>query len=129
MDDPKALSGRPAKLSPRARPRGRALYVWVTEEERAAIEERATASALSVSAYLRTLGLSYEPRSVYDARAVIELARVNGDQGRLGGLLKMWLSTRRGEGAPVQDVEKLLGDIAQAQRLLRDRLDALKVTR
>ncbi len=27
-----------------------------------------------------------------DHQSILELAKINGDQGRLGGLLKMWLS-------------------------------------
>ena len=46
---------------------------------------------MSVAAYMRAVGLGYELQSVIDSRLVLELAKVNADQGRLGGLLKMWL--------------------------------------
>jgi hypothetical protein len=34
------------------------------------------------------------PKSVYDLEAVEQLAKVGADLGRLGGLLKLWLSTK-----------------------------------
>lgn len=36
--------------------------------------------------------MGIQVRGVLDQKAVVELSKVNGDLGRLGGLLKMWLS-------------------------------------
>jgi hypothetical protein len=47
---------------------------------------------MSVSAYLLNVGLGYQVRGILDNKRVEELARINGDLGRLGGLLKLWLS-------------------------------------
>jgi hypothetical protein len=47
---------------------------------------------LSASNYLRAIGLGMGVTSIIDHRKVDELVRVNGDLGRLGGLLKLWLS-------------------------------------
>lgn len=99
-----------------ARDREHPLKVFVSDEERAGIQGRAEAAGLSVSAYLRALGTGHEPRSVYDLSAVDALARVNGDLGRLGGLLKLWLSERPGQGARVADVESLLRHTRELQR-------------
>jgi hypothetical protein len=68
------------------------INVWVTPEEKAEIESLANQAGLSTSAYLRTLGLGYAPKSIVDNQQVMELARINGDLGRLGGLLKLWLT-------------------------------------
>lgn len=68
------------------------IRVWVTPEEKAEIESLAIQAGLSTSAYLRTLGLGYAPKSIVDNQQVMELARINGDLGRLGGLLKLWLT-------------------------------------
>lgn len=46
----------------------------------------------SASAYLRLVGQGYRVHGVVDAQQVRELVRVNGDLGRLGGLLKLWLN-------------------------------------
>jgi hypothetical protein len=77
------------------------------------------ATGLSLSSYLRGSGLGYQPKSILDLRAVEDLAGVNADQGRLGGLLKLWLSTRPGEGAPTTDVRRLLREIEDTQARLR----------
>jgi hypothetical protein len=58
-----------------------------TPGERAAIEVNAKSCDLTVSAYLRTVGSGYEPKSTLDQQAVGDLLRLNADQGRLGGLL------------------------------------------
>jgi len=91
-----------------ARPRGMRLEVWVTPEERAEIAARAAEAGLSVSAYLRAAGLNHPVRSVLDLRAVADMGRVNGDLGRVAGLLKLWLAEKQGHGAHPADVEALL---------------------
>jgi hypothetical protein len=47
---------------------------------------------MSTAAYLRAVGAGYAPRAVVDGERIHEMLRVNGDLGRLGGLLKLWLS-------------------------------------
>jgi hypothetical protein len=103
-------------------PRSRVLpmKVFVTDAERARIEERAKIAGLSVSAYLRAAGLNQPIRSVLDHNAVCELAKVNGDQGRLGGLLKLWLMERAGQGAPAIEVRRVLDRIGETQAQLAD---------
>jgi len=38
------------------------------------------------------VGLGYKPRNVVDFDEVQRLVAVNGDLGRMGGLLKLWLT-------------------------------------
>ena len=102
------------------RDRSRPLKVVVSQEERDRIAERAKSAGLSVSAYLRITGLGHPIRSAFDHEAVVELAAVNGDQGRLGGLLKLWLKERAGDGAPEIEVRLLLGRIGQLQDRLAE---------
>ena len=45
-----------------------------------------------MSNYLRRVDLSYGVKHVFDNRHVQELAKINGDLGRLGGPLKLWLT-------------------------------------
>ena len=45
-----------------------------------------------MAAYLRRVGLGHRLPGILDHRRVEELARINGDLGRLGGLLKLWLT-------------------------------------
>lgn len=68
------------------------LKVYCLPNERALIESNAAAAGMSVSAYLLAVGQGYEVRGVMDYAQVRELARINGDLGRLGGLLKLWLT-------------------------------------
>jgi hypothetical protein len=102
------------------RERKRHLKVVVSARERARIQERAKVAGLSVSAYLRASGLGHPIRSVLDYDAVRDLAKVNGDQGRLGGLLKLWLEDRPGRGAPEIEVRRLLQRIGELQGRLVD---------
>lgn len=106
-----------------ARERNRPLRVVVSVEERIQIEAAASRTGLSVSAYLRALGLGYQPASAYDHEAVFALASVAGDLGRLGGLLKWWLSERADEGAREYDVAQLLRSLEATTADLRGKLD------
>ena len=87
------------------------IKVRLTPAERAAVEERATATGRSIAVLLRELALGYTPKSMLDQRMVHDLVKVNADQGRLGGLLKLWLTERPGEGASTVDVRRVLKDI------------------
>lgn len=71
---------------------GRHLRVPVLPEEEEAIKANAKATGLTVAGYLRNVGLGYQPKSILDHKAIADLAKVNADLGRLGGLLKMWLA-------------------------------------
>jgi hypothetical protein len=108
-----------AKVNKGTRPRPDVLRVVVSGAERAAIEERAGGMGRSVSAFLRELGTGYQPQSLLDRQAVQDLVRVNADQGRLGGLLKLWLAERPGQGARAADVRQLLQQIEATQVELR----------
>ena len=68
------------------------IKVYCLPEERAVIEENAKMAGFSVARYLREVGMGYQIRGVLDYQHVRELVRVNGDLGRLGGLLKLWLT-------------------------------------
>lgn len=96
------------------------MKAFVTDAERTRIEARAKAAGLSVSAYLRAAGLAQPIHSVLDQAAVLELAKVNGDQGRLGGLLKLWLVDRPGQGMSEAEVRRLLDRIGELQGRLAE---------
>jgi hypothetical protein len=68
------------------------IMIRVSPEEKEKIYQSASLCDLSVPAYLRELGLGYVPKSNVDAQALIQLGNLHGDIGRIGGLLKMWLS-------------------------------------
>ena len=107
-------------------PRGkRPINVWVTGEERKQIERRAGATSLPVSVYLRMLGLGFEPKSTLDAARVGDLMKACGDLGRLGGLLKLWLSERAGEEVPEVDVRALLHSIGELRDQIVEKVAAI----
>jgi hypothetical protein len=107
-----------AVAKPLPRDRINRLLVVVNADERAEIERLSSLTGLSISAYLRTAGLGYPIRSDYDYRTIQELARVSGDAGRLGYLLKRWLDERPEQGASVADVKAVLSGIRDLQTAL-----------
>jgi hypothetical protein len=64
---------------------------------------------------LRAAGLNYPIRSVVDLTAVADLAKVNGDLGRVAGLLKLWLAEKRGQGAQAVVVGALMVELRELQ--------------
>lgn len=106
------------------------IRVPVFPEEKSDIERRAACAGGSVAAYLRTVGMSYQPPSVIDAGRVRELLAINGDLGRLGGLLKMWLvDDRRVRHFTTRDLDELLDRIDRTRAKLDDAIDALPLLR
>lgn len=98
-----------------ARRRGKPIEVWVTDEEKEVITHKAEEAGMSRSGYLRALGMNTPIRSVVDLTAVADLAKVNGDLGRVAGLLKLWLAEKRGQGARPTDVEAMMNDFRKLQ--------------
>ena len=68
------------------------IRVPVLPDERARIEANAKRAGMSTARFLREVGQGYRITGIVDELQVRELARMNGDLGRLGGLLKLWLS-------------------------------------
>jgi hypothetical protein len=106
------------------------IKVWVTPEEKAAIAEKADAHSLSASSYLRRLGLALPVESTIDQRAILELAKINADLGRFGGLIEMWLTSNAdfqslsAQGLQ-RKLETTLTDVRALQKKMSDRLDDL----
>ena len=85
------MTKRHQKTTPRET-RQKRLRVPVLIKEEAEIKTKAQEAGLSVAEYLRNLGLGYQVPSVIDNRQVDALLKINGDLGRLGGLIKLWLT-------------------------------------
>ena len=111
--------------APERRSRNRPLKVYVTENERTALTEAASSAGLSVSDFLRRVGLGVQVRSLLDQDHVRDVMRARADLGRLGGLLKMWLADRPGEGAPAHIVRAVLEQIEAAQEEVRQKVRVL----
>lgn len=102
------------------------IYVWVLPEEKQTIEAKAQACGLSTSAYLRNIGTGLPIQSRLDHAAIADLAKVNADQGRLGGLLKLWLTNDEklklsDRVRLTQKIHGLLNDIIALQAVLLEK--------
>ena len=106
------------------------IKVWVTPDEKSAIRTKAGAHSLSTSSYLRRLGLALPVESTIDQRAILDLAKINADLGRFGGLIKMWLTTNADfESLSAQGLqrklENTLADVRALQTKMSERLEDL----
>lgn len=102
------------------------IKVWVLPDEKRLIEVNAQQHGLSTSAFLRKVGMGFTATSVLDQQSITQLAKVNGDQGRLGGLLKLWLTNdERLQDMDVARITSLLQLIYQAQEELLEKVRAL----
>ena len=99
----------------------------LSPEEREKIESKAAAKGLSASAYLRTLGLGYEPRPVLDVEQVDGLLKLGGDLMRLGELLKLWLNEQPDRGVSVIDVQRLFAQIMETRAQIADKAMEMQV--
>jgi hypothetical protein len=96
--------------------RDKKISVRVNETELAEIKQKAKLYAVATPEYLRNLGLNYPLTSRVDSFAFLELGKCRADLGRLGGLLKMWVSNKdRRAGLDPIDVNKLLKEIEAKQ--------------
>lgn len=68
------------------------IKVYCMPDDRETIALLAKNSGNTMSTYLLRVGLGYPVKSLLDHKRVEELCRINGDLGRLGGLLKLWLT-------------------------------------
>lgn len=95
------------------------IKVYCLPEEKKQIEANARATGLSVSTYLLHVGMGYRVTGIMDYEQVRELSRINGDLGRLGGLLKLWLANdQRTAKFGESTVRMLLGKIEATQHLM-----------
>lgn len=104
---------------------GRHLRVPVLPDEELEIKRMAAAAGLSVATYLRNVGLGYQVQGILDNKRVEELARINGDLGRLGGLLKLWLTDdvrteKFGEATILAVLSKIADTQGQMQNVMRE---------
>lgn len=108
--------------------RKKQVHVPVTDRELTQINRNAGAVGLGKAAYLRELGLHHAPPAQIDQDRVEALQKINADLGRMGGLLKWWLSDDefiKGGRVPVARLHEVLDDIRVTQKLMRAAIAAL----
>lgn len=112
------------QMGSEVRKRTEIVMVRVTVEEKAQLQAAARSAALTVPEYLRQLGARNEVKSKVDQRSLLNLLKVSADLGRLGGLLKLWLSEsgqypQRNKVSHI-DIFDLLNKIAAGQNEVRE---------
>ncbi|MGD9971265.1 MAG: hypothetical protein AB7S65_12555 [Sulfuricurvum sp.] len=96
--------------------RGKYIKARVTADEYEEVNHRSKMYGVTTSDYLRNIALNYPLKSRVDQLAFLELQKCRGDLGRLGGLLKMWLSNKdRRPGLEEVEVKTLLKRIDESQ--------------
>ena len=88
------------------------LKTYLTPEEFGEIQKSADRAGLSLSTFSRKVCLGFAVPSLEHQEARLELRRLKGDLGRLGGLVKQALAN----GADRQIVHKLLHELDARQR-------------
>ncbi len=68
------------------------IHFRISHEDKEIICANAQKCNLSVGEYLRQVGCGFTPKSNEHLERIHDLIIVNGDLGRLGGLLKLWLT-------------------------------------
>ena len=98
----------------------RRIQVYISESEEKIIKAKASESGLSMSAYLRAAGLRRKITSVRDHAMAQGLMKVAADLGRLGGLLKHWL-TQDGQvlgGVPRTEIAQEFRELVETRKAL-----------
>lgn len=99
------------------------IRVYVNSEERDLIKAKARAAGMTISHYTRAAVMMRPIKSAFDADAIHALSKVNADQGRLGGLLKMYLTDGDTAGTVAR---ALLDQMKQVQRDLAEAATKVK---
>ena len=99
--------------------RNKHLRVPVSTGEEQTIKRRAHDTGLPVARYMRQVSQGYMVQSTIDLCQVEKLLKVNGDLGRAGGLLKLWLSDdKRAAGMDRKEIFSVLREIKETQGLM-----------
>jgi hypothetical protein len=91
------------------------ICTYLAQNEYDEVVESATKAGLSLSAFARNCCLGIRMQHVTDAAAVRDLIKINADMGRLGGLLKLYLTMPE---VPTQQVRPLLKEIEALKRVM-----------
>ncbi len=125
-----ATQSTPHKRRSERRVRTHLLQVRLTTSELNDVRIRAGMCGVSTASFVRAVALGEKLKVVADQRAVLELIRLRADMGRLGGLLKLWLTNEerfdkeRGE-LSVADVRDVLHRIEATEEQIREVVERL----
>jgi hypothetical protein len=94
----------------------RVLKTYLTPEEYSAVQASARRAGLSLSTFSKRVCMGTPVPSLEHQEARLELRRIKGDLGKLGGLIKQALANGEDRGL----VHRLLHELDARQRELRD---------
>lgn len=90
--------------------------IRATPEEHDGIIELAETCNLTVPEFMRRMALGFQPKSGEHSENFRQLAKTNGDLGRLGGLLKLYLSDKdRKEKSKPLNINEIINNIRFTQ--------------
>lgn len=102
------------------------VQVRCTPDEKSALRDRASDFGVSVGELCRRTLFGALPKTRLDQKAILELAQLRGDLGRMGGLLKGWLAGSFEQKPPAlrshTDVVNLLRQIEATQKAVLETL-------
>ncbi len=98
------------------------ITVRVSHEEKEIIIKKASmTTAKNPSTYLREVGLEKKIKTTFDSQLVLELGKLRSEVGRLGGLVKAWLSPKQKDiGTTPESKEYLYNNKPELKELLRE---------
>lgn len=97
----------------------------LSDAEKAKLDKLAEECSISRSQFIRLTALGTVPRSNHDNKVIYQISMLHADIGRVGGLLKLWLT--RNEDAHLHyklDVHELVNEI----RNLKESINNLIIT-
>ncbi len=91
------------------------LKIRVTPNVKKRLQELAKVHGFKLSEYMRQAGLIQEITSRTEVETVLQLARINADQARLGNLLKLAIDMENN-----LEIEQLIAEIRQTQQQIKE---------
>ena len=97
--------------------REKAITTYLTAEEYENVKTWAERARLTLSSFLRKVSQGQPVKSLEPQMYRLEIRRLHGDLGRLGGLFKLSLAENKG---PDHELRRLLREIDMRQKELRE---------
>ena len=99
------------------------ITIYLTPEEHTRIATSAKRTCLSLSTFAKRVCLGHEVPSLEHLDFWMDIRRLRGDLGRLGGLLKLALTEEKG---PAYELRRLLQEFEKRQQELREALERVR---
>ncbi|MFC1098381.1 hypothetical protein ACFGZK_11005 [Pasteurella multocida] len=100
--------------------RNEIIKVCLSRADKQDIKEKAASLGMTTSTFLRNIGLGFRPISTLDQNAIIELAKINSAQSRLGNLMALALKNPEkmslyGDRDVAAKIDQLIDKISELQ--------------